>query len=257
EQLVVAAVAVDGVVPGVGVQHVAELVAVDRVGAVATRGPVHAVAAGQLVAAAAAAEGVVAGAAGEHVGLVGAVERVVAGAPVGVDDERAQAGRGGHGVGAAELEHVDPLHRPQVHGDVGHVALEEDPAAVGRDRELLVDVGAVEVQRVVAVAALVGVAAVTGIPGEVVGAGTPVGGVVAAVRVDQVVARVAVERLGAGAADERVVAVAAVDRGRDRVGEHPVAFVDGDPVVATAGVDLDLGEARDRKVLWSLTPSVA
>ena len=60
--------------------------------------------------------------------------------------------------------------------------------AVGRDVDLLGDVGAVEQQRVVAGLALDGVAAVAGVPDERVVAGAQQGRVVAAAAVDQVVA---------------------------------------------------------------------
>ena len=72
--------------------------------------------------------------------------------------------------------------------------------AVGREVDLLADVGAVEQHRVGAVLAVDGVAAVAGVPHERVVAGAHEGHVVAASAVDQVVAR---------AADQRVVAVAA------------------------------------------------
>ena len=67
---------------------------------------------------------------------------------------------------------------------------------------VLVDVGAVEQQRVGALAAFDGVAAVAGIPDEGIVAGTEKGDVVAAAAVDDVIA---------GAAGDGVVAVAAVD----------------------------------------------
>ena len=55
-----------------------------------------------------------------------------------------------------------------------------DPAAVGRDVDVLGDVGAVEQQRVVAALALDGVAAVARVPDEGVVAGAHQGHVVAA-----------------------------------------------------------------------------
>ena len=76
------------------------------------------------------------------------------------------------------------------------------PPAVGRDVDLLVDVGAVEEHRVGAVLALDGVAAVAGVPDEGVVAGAQEGRVVAAAAVDEVVAV---------AAEQHVVAVAAGD----------------------------------------------
>ena len=97
----------------------------------------------------------------------------------------------------------------EVHGDVGDVAGEPHAAAVGRDVDLLGDVGAVEQQRVGAGLALDGVAAVAGVPDEGVVAGAQQGRVVAAAAVDEVVAL---------AADDDVVAVAAVEREVDLAG---------------------------------------
>ena len=89
---------------------------------------------------------------------------------------------------------VDVLDAVEVHGDVGDVAGEPHAAAVGRDVDLLVDVGAVEQQRVGAVLALDRVAAVARVPDEGVVAGAEEGGVVAAAADDDVVA-VAAEQL--------------------------------------------------------------
>ena len=100
------------------------------------------------------------------------------------------------------------------------------PAAVGRDVDLLGDVGAVEEHRVVAGLALDGVAAVAGVPDERVVAGAQQRHVVAAAADDQVVAV---------AADQDVVAVAAVERQADRVRPSSAAGVDR--VVAAEGVD--------------------
>ena len=97
--------------------------------------------------------------------------------------------------------------------------------AVGRDVDVLVDVGAVEEHRVVAGLALDDVAAVAGVPDEGVVAGAHEGHVVAASADDQVVAL---------AADEDVVAVAAVQRQRDRARVEPGGV---DRVVAAQGVD--------------------
>ena len=77
----------------------------------------------------------------------------------------------GDGVGAAEGVEVDLLDAVEVHGDVADVAGEPDPAAVGRDVDVLGDVGAVEQQRVGAGLALDGVAAVARVPDERVVAG--------------------------------------------------------------------------------------
>ena len=80
--------------------------------------------------------------------------------------------------------------------------VKRDAAAVGRDVDLLVDVGAVEQQRVEAVLALDRVAAVARVPDERVVAGAEQRRVVAAAADDDVVAV---------AAEQHVVAVAAGD----------------------------------------------
>ena len=90
------------------------------------------------------------------------------------------------------------LDAVEVHGDVADVAGEPRPAAVGRDVDVLVDVGAVEHQRVGAGLALDGVAAVARVPDERVVAGAEEGDVVAAAAGDGVVAV---------AADQSVVAL--------------------------------------------------
>ena len=97
----------------------------------------------------------------------------------------------------------------EVHRDVGDVAGEADPPAVGRDVDVLGDVGAVEQHRVEAGLALEGVVVVAGVPDEGVVAGAHQGRVVAVAAVDQVVAL---------AADEQVGAEAAVHRELDAVG---------------------------------------
>ena len=83
------------------------------------------------------------------------------------------------------------------------------PPAVGRDRDLLGDVGAVEQHRVEAGLALEGVVVVARVPDEGVVAGAHQGDVVAVAAVDEVVAL---------AAEEEVVAEAAVHRQLDAVG---------------------------------------
>ena len=92
-------------------------------------------------------------------------------------------------------------------------------AAVGRGREDLVAVAAVEQHRVGAVLALDRVAAVARIPLEHVVAGAEEGGVVALLAVDEVVAVAAEQQVGAVAAEDGVVAGAAVDRDADQRGE--------------------------------------
>ena len=67
-------------------------------------------------------------------------------------------------VGPAQRAQVDVLDVVEVHRDVGHVAGEAHPAAVGADVEDLVDVAAVEQQGVAAGLALERVAAVARVP---------------------------------------------------------------------------------------------
>src|SRR5262249_45375856 len=111
-----------------------------------------------------------------------------------------------------------PLHPVKVHGDVGHVAGEAHPRAVGRDVDALGDVGAVELQGVLAVLALDDVAAVAGVPHERVVPRPQERHVVAAAAGHQVVAVAPEEGVGAGAADDGVVAGPAVHRQPDHAG---------------------------------------
>ena len=110
------------------------------------------------------------------------IRGAVIGAEVEVDLVHVGAGQvvDGDGVGAAEGVEVDVLDAVEVHRDGGDVAGEPHPAAVGRDVDVLVDVGAVEQQRVGAGLALDGVAAVAGVPDEGVVAGAQISDVVAA-----------------------------------------------------------------------------
>ena len=111
--------------------------------------------------------------------------------------------------------------------------------------DLLADVGAVEVELVVAALAFDGVAAVAGVPLEAVVAGSERGLVGADVAVDAVVALAAVEGVGAVAAAEVVVAVAALER---EGGQRTDAVARRDQIVAVeAGDDqaLDAGGLED------------
>ena len=126
------------------------------------------------------------------------------------------------------------LDAVEVHGDVADVAEEPRPAAVGRDVDVLGDVGAVEQQRVGAGLALDDVAAVAGVPDERVVAGAEQGHVVAAAADHGVVAVAADQHVGALAADDGVVAGAAVDGEPDDTGRQGGRV---DRVVAAAGID--------------------
>ena len=83
---------------------------------------------------------------------------------------------------------IDGLDVVEVHRDVGDVAEQPGVPAVGRDVDVLVDVGAVEHEGVGARLAVDRVAAVARIPDERVVAGTEQGQVVAAPADDEVVA---------------------------------------------------------------------
>ena len=78
------------------------------------------------------------------------------------------------------------------------VAGEPDAAAVGRDVDVLVDVGPVELQVVGAALALDGVAAVARVPHERVVPGAELGRVVARPAVDEIVPVPAVGAVGPG-----------------------------------------------------------
>ena len=104
---------------------------------------------------------------------------------------------------------------------------------VGGDVDVLVDVGAVEHQRIEAVLAFDRVAAIARIPDEGVVAAAELRIVVAAAAGDDVVAVAAEQRVVAVAAGDGVVAVAAVERELDQAGE---AVSGGEDVVAAVGM---------------------
>src|SRR5262249_56821396 len=70
------------------------------------------------------------------------------------------------GVDAAAGGEVDVLDSVDVHGDGGDVAGEPHPRAIGRDVDVLGNVGAVEQHRVVAGLALDDVGAIARVPDE-------------------------------------------------------------------------------------------
>ena len=167
------------------------------------------------------------------------VERAQVGAGHVVDDDR---------VGAAQRVERDALDVVEVERDVRDVADEQHARAVGRDVDVLADVGAVEGHGVAVGPALDGVVAVAGIPLERVGAAAQQGDVLAAVAVDEVVAGAADELLGRVAADQRVVAGPAVDG--DGLVDGGRRRDDADRVVAGAGGDVEVREegAIEREV---------
>src|SRR5262249_26637645 len=128
----------------------------------------------------------------------------------------------GDGIGAAQGVERDALDLVEVHGYAGDVAGEARMGAVGRDVDLLGDVGAVEEQRVEAVAAVDGVAAVARVPDERVVAGTQQGDVIALAAPHEVVA---------GGADDHVIAGAAFQVEADQTGGEPAGI---DDVIAAA-----------------------
>ena len=143
----------------------------------------------------------------------------------------------GERVGAAEGGDVDLLDAVDVHGHVADVAEQPQPGAVGRQVDVLVDVGAVELQGVGAALALDHVAAVAGVPHERVVAVAQEGHVVAATADDGVVAVAADQHVVAVAAGDGVIARAAVDGQPDHTGGQSGG---GDRVVAAEGVHDEL-----------------
>ena len=136
-------------------------------------------------------------------------------------------------VGAAASGEVDVLDAVEIHGDVADVARELHPSVVRGDVDFLVDVRAIEHQRVGAVTAVDRVAAVARIPDEGVVAAAELRIVVAAAADDDVVACAADQRVVAVAAGDGVVAVAAVEGEVDQA-RKPVAG--SDSIVTAAGV---------------------
>src|SRR5262245_6122652 len=196
-------------------------------------------------------DGVVAVGAVDDDGVGLAVAAAARGAQVQVDLGQGGAGQvvDGDGVAPAQGVDVEPLHVVEVHRHAGNVPGEVDLRAVGRDDDVLVDVGAVEDQRVVAALAVDPVAAVAGVPDERVVPGTADHHVVAAAAVDEVVAVAAEQPVGALAADDGVVARPAVYRQVDQVGAQSGGV---HAVIAAVGVEdqvlggADVQEERGR-----------
>ena len=136
-------------------------------------------------------------------------------------------------VGAAASGEVDVLDAVEIHGDVGDVAREPHPPAIGRDVDFLVDVGPVEHQRVGTRTTFNGIAAIARVPDEGVVAAAELRIVVAAAADDDVIARAPDQHIVAVAAGDGVVAVAAVEGEVDQA-RKPVAG--SDSIVTAAGV---------------------
>ncbi len=142
------------------------------------------------------------------------------------------------GVGAAQGVELDVLDAMKVHGDVADIAEQANPVAIGRDVDVLVDVGAIEQQRVGAGLAFDRVAAVARVPDE---------RVIALAEERHVVAATANHQVIAAAAGQRVVAVTAVQHEIDMAGTErrsvdgvvAAEAVDGQRVVGTLGMGDD------------------
>src|SRR6516164_3864536 len=116
------------------------------------------------------------------------------------------------GVGTTSGVDLDVLDAVEVHGDVADVAGEPRAAAIGRDVDVLGDVGAVEQERVGARLPFDGVAAVARIPDERVVARAEQGRIAALPADDEVVAPAAGDRVVAGTAVDREIDLAGVKR---------------------------------------------
>src|SRR5262249_48910970 len=160
------------------------------------------------------------------------VRRGVAGGAAGlcaqVDGNLVHVGSGqivdGDGVGATSGVDLDVLDAVEVHGDVADVAGEPRAAAVGRDVDLLVDVGAVELERVGARLPLDRVAGVTHEQRHVVAGAAD----------DDVVAPAAGDHVVAGATVDRETDLAGVKR-RSIDGVVAGKPVDGERVIGSLG----------------------
>src|SRR5262245_6885949 len=174
-----------------------------------------------------------------------AVARGAADGPREVDRHEVHIGAGEivdiHDVSAAQGVELDGLDAVQIHGDVGDVAEEAHPVAVGGNVDGLGDVGAVEQHGVGAALALDHVAAVARIPAEGVVAAAEDRQVVALIAVDEIVAAAAAQRILAGAAEDRVVAAAALEQRLDLGAQR--REIDG--VVAAADRGPDQGGVGD------------
>ena len=113
------------------------------------------------------------------------------------------------GVGTAQSTDIDRFNVVEIHRHDADIAGHADAAAIGRDVDLLVDVGAVELEGVDASLALDDVAAIARVPDE---------HVVTRAKQRHVTPFAAVDDIVAGAADDLVIAVTAVEREVDLTG---------------------------------------
>ena len=107
------------------------------------------------------------------------------------------------------------LDTAEVHRHVADIAKQASAAAIGRDIDLLANVGAVEQQRIGAVLAFDDVAAIARIPLKRIVSGAEECGVTALIAVDEIVSVAADQEVVAGAAEDRVIAAAAINRERE------------------------------------------
>src|SRR5262249_39827439 len=117
-----------------------------------------------------------------------------------------------HRVDAAQGSNIDVFYAGDIHDDVGDIAGEQQPGAIGGQVEALSEARSVELHRVGAVLAFDEVIAVTGVPNEGVVAGAHGGRVVATTADDEVVAVIANQLVCAGATGDGIVTVTAIDR---------------------------------------------
>ena len=251
-------------------QRIDAVLAFDDVAAVA-RVPYERVVAGAkqgCVVAPAAGDDVVAVAAEQRVVAVAAGDGVVAGAAVdGELDEVGEAVTGGDDIVAAIGVDDEVFGGADVEEErSGADAVEAHARAVGRDREVLGAVAAVDLRRIGAVAALHEVVVIARVPDHAIVAGfaehlvvaiaavqhvvarAAEQQVVAAFAKEGVVARLAEQQIAARAAGQRVVAGAAEQlRGR----QGAVGLVERDRVVAALAENLDqrgVGDGRGAPV---------
>lgn len=107
------------------------------------------------------------------------------------------------------------LDTAEVHRHVADIAKQAGAAAIGRDIDLLANVGTVEQQRIGAVLAFDDVAAIARIPLKRIVSGAKECDVTALIAVNEIVSVAADQGVIAGAAEDRVIAAAAINRERE------------------------------------------